>query len=263
MHGRTFAQTDGVNPVSKGRGPKPAPSHATPKSDPRQLADVIAEAEYFCGLLTAQGTRHQVIEIRMTHLTREQECEFMLKKYRETENPIWAWHAVGLWASAQASGPSESYPAPPVLCAFLARMSGNLVLLANGYPPTEYHDGEPKPAPEDVPQVAGAIDPVLTSSDGAKAAELLPEALFLRGDGWNAFREWQKVQAGLALSMSEDFLTAKLGDRRKAKERLIEQSKLNDHTTLRRKRKGGRGKKSPYPVVRAMRASGRAPEAEK
>ena len=249
--------------MSKGRGPKPAPPHATPKSDPRQLADVMAEAEYFCGLLTAQGTRHQVIEIRMTHLTREQECEFMLKKYHETRNPIWAWHAVELWASAQASGPSESYPAPPVLCAFLARMSGNLVLLANGYPPTEYHDGEPKPAPQGVPQVAGAIPPVLTSRDGAKAAELLPEALFLRGGGWNAFREWQKkFYKGLKDKMKLDAETAIYGSKRIAQQKMIEQSKLNDHTTLGRKLKGGRGKKSPYPVVRVELASGRAPEGE-
>lgn len=205
----------------------------------------------------------------ISSLVLEQACEFYMKKYLKFRNPIWAWHAIQIWASSQPSGSSETFPLPVDLMEFLARMSGNLVLLAEGYRPTEYRDGEPVPEPRNEPQpdlppwLEGAIDPVLKPCDAAEATELLPEALFLRGDGWNAFREWQKVQAGLALSMNEDVLTAKLGDRRKAKERLIEQSKLNDHTTLRRKRKGGRGKKSPYPVVRAMRASGRAPEAEK
>jgi hypothetical protein len=205
----------------------------------------------------------------LSSVTSEQACEFYLKKYHELGNPIWAWHAIEIWASSQLSGPSETSPLPVDLMAFLARMSGNLVLLAEGYPPTEYRDGEPVPEPRNEPQpdlppwLEGAIDPVLKPGDAAEATELLPEALFLRGDGWNAFREWQKVHAGLALSMNEDFLTAKLGDRRKAKERLIEQSKLNDHATLRRKRKGGRGKKSPYPVVRAVPASDRAPEAER
>jgi len=92
---------------------------------------------------------------------------------------------------------------------------------------------------------------------------LLPEALFLRGDGWNAFREWQKVQDGLELSMSLDVRTAKVGDRQEAEKQLIEERKLNDRRTMQRKMEGGRGKKSPYPVVRAMRASGRAPEADK
>jgi hypothetical protein len=205
----------------------------------------------------------------LSSVTTEQACEFHLKKYHELRNPIWAWHAIEIWASSQLSGPSETFLLPVDLMAFLARMSGNLVLLAEGYRPTEYRDGEPVPEPRNEPQqdlpqrLEGAIDPVLKPGDAAEATELLPEALFLRGEGWNAFREWQKAQAGLALSMNEDVLTAKLGDRRKAKERLIEQSKLNDHTTLRRKRKGGRGKKSPYPVVRAVPASDRAPEAER
>ncbi len=229
--------------MSKGRGPISAPSHATPKSDVRQLADEIAEAE--C--------------LRM----REQECEFMLKKYHESGNPIWAWNAVGLWAFAQASSPSKSFPVPSDLCAFLARMSNNILFLANGYPPTEYRDGEPIPSPPHGQQVGGAIDrnlppwlegaidPVLKSGDSAKAAELLPEALFLRGGGWNAFREWHKTQNGLQLQIEKEHHHAKIGSAQKAQDRLMEKLKTEEESVLRRRFKGGRGKKSPYPIVRS------------
>ncbi len=205
----------------------------------------------------------------LSSVTTEQACEFHLKKYHELRNPIWAWHAIEIWASSQLSGPSETFLLPVDLMAFLARMSGNLVLLAEGYRPTEYRDGEPVPEPRNEPQqdlpqrLEGAIDPVLKPGDAAEATELLPEALFLRGEGWNAFREWQKVQAGLALTMSLNAEAAIIGDRRKAEDQLIKKRKLNDHKTMRRIMEGGRGKKSPYPVVRAVPASGRAPEAEK
>ncbi len=235
--------------MSKGRGPISAPSHATPKSDTRQLVNVIAEAEYFRSPLTAQDTRHQMTEVRMTQLTRVQECEFMLEKYHESGNPIWAWNAVGLWASAQARGTLEFYPAPPDLCAFLARMSSNILSLANGYPPTEYRDGEPEPG--GVRQLAGAIDPVLKSGDSAKAAELLPEALFVRGGGWNAFREWHKTQDGLQLQFEKDHHQAKTGSGQKAQDLLMEKLKTEEESVLRRRLKGGRGKKSPYPIVRS------------
>ena len=205
----------------------------------------------------------------LSSVTPEQACEFYLKKYHELGNPIWAWHAIEIWASSEPSGSSETFSLPVDLIAFLARMSGNLVLLAEGYPPTEYRDGEPVPEPRNEPQpdlppwLEGAIDPVLKPGDAAEATELLPEALFLRGDGWNAFREWPKVQDGLELTMSLDARTAKVGDRQEAEKQLIEERKLNDRRTMQRKMEGGRGKKSPYPVVRAMRASGRAPEADK
>ena len=211
----------------------------------------------------------------LSSVTTAQACEFFVKKYHELGNPIWAWHAIEIWASSQLSGPSETIPIPDDLVAFLARMSRNLVLLAEGYPPTEDHDGErdKKPRnklprrrainPDLAPLLKGAIDPVMEAGDAAEATELLPEALFLRGDGWNAFREWQKVQDGLELTMSLDAEAARTGDRRKAEDKLIKERKLNDRRTMQRVMEGGRGKKSPYPVVRAMRASGRAPEAEK
>jgi hypothetical protein len=112
--------------------------------------------------------------------------------------------------------------------------------------PPEYRDGR---------EIERPATKQLTPGD---ACDFLPEALRLRGYGWNAFDDYARSAKAINLSFAYRVARECGATELEGLETLSKLTGVNDERTLQRKMKGGRGprQKSPYPAPRWLHESG-------
>ena len=182
---------------------------------------------------------------------RETHCEDMIEAYLSTGNPLYAWEALFEWVLPENE--PERFPLPQELLTFLYETSKGMIGLSLGLSvpirPPEYRDGR---------EIERPATKQLTPGD---ACDFLPEALRLRGYGWNAFDDYARSAKAINLSFAYRVARECGATELEGLETLSKLTGVNDERTLQRKMKGGRGprQKSPYPLPkRAPPESGEA-----
>ena len=97
--------------------------------------------------------------------------EWERSQFEKTGNPLHVWNVIG--AATGSNGQEERFPIPDWCQVYLAEVAARLEVLATGIDCRTF--------------VADTRGSAAVSPD--QAADMVPFALGLRGDGWNAFKE--------------------------------------------------------------------------
>lgn len=162
----------------------------------------------------------------------ERKCQRLVWAYEDTGNPLYAWGALSAWSFAQHANSREGsarFDMPPALALFVLRMSAGMVNLSEGVPPLRYQDGQLVPNDADQP-----------APTPAETLALVPEALELSGEGWNAFAAYRTDQE--ARYLSDIYAEARDAGATYAEalEVVMREAGTRDERTARRRLKGGR-----------------------
>lgn len=185
--------------------------------------------------------------------------ELHRRRWENTGNPLYVWLAIGLCfafgarqtqaatgAMPKPSPGSIPYPLPPWCLLYLGTVAVRVENLTEGKDfrqiPKPFGEADPSPASWGA---ARNLEPTLNP---AEAADIVPKALGLVRDGWNAFERLEALNAKEMDQFSNEALRFEGKSASEAMMILLQESGINDERTMRRRLAAARSARKPKPT---------------